>query len=165
MLNRLIGPRCIVAHDVPCEGFNIDHVVIAPRCVYAVETKSFRKPRGSDDNSHFKVSFDGAALRFPDFVDTNAIEQARRQAQWLARYLRESLVGDTRHPGRRPPRLVDRAHRRRTPQRRARLHPHGAWCRVPAGWGGEPGPAQALAHRPSHLTEVSERRGTELNPH
>lgn len=65
--------------------------MIAPRCVYAVETKSFRKPRGSDDNSHFKVTFDGTALRFPDFADTKAIEQARRQAQWLARYLRESL--------------------------------------------------------------------------
>lgn len=91
LLNRLIGPRCIVAHDVPCEGFNIDHVVIAPRCVYAVETKSFRKPRASDDNSHFKVAFDGTALRFPDFVETKAVEQARRQAQWLARYLRESL--------------------------------------------------------------------------
>jgi hypothetical protein len=90
-LNRLIGPQCIVAHNVPCEGFNIDHVVIAPRCVYAVETKSFRKPRGSDDNSHYKVAFDGTALRFPDFVDTKAVEQARRQAQWLARYLRESL--------------------------------------------------------------------------
>jgi hypothetical protein len=76
---------------VPCEGFNIDHVVIAPRCVYAVETKSFRKPRGSDDKSHYKVAFDGTALRFPDFVDTKAVEQARRQAQWLARYLRESL--------------------------------------------------------------------------
>ncbi len=92
LLNRLVGPRCIVAHDVPCEGFNIDHVVIAPRCVYAVETKSFRKPRGSDDNSHFKVAFDGTTLRFPDFVETKAVEQARRQAQWLARYLRESLV-------------------------------------------------------------------------
>ncbi|KAF1705004.1 nuclease-related domain-containing protein [Pseudoxanthomonas kaohsiungensis] len=91
LLNRLVGPRCVVAHDVPCEGFNIDHVVIAPRCVYAVETKSFRKPRNSDDDSHYKVAFDGAALRFPDFVDTKAVEQARRQAQWLARYLKESL--------------------------------------------------------------------------
>ena len=91
-LNRLIGARCIVAHDVPCDGFNIDHVVIAPHCVYAVETKSFRKPRSSDDNSHFKVVFDGTALRFPDFVDTHAVEQARRQSQWLARYIRESLA-------------------------------------------------------------------------
>jgi hypothetical protein len=92
LLNRLIGPNCIVAHDLPCDGFNIDHVVITPRAVYAVETKSFRKPRGSTDDSHYKVSFDGEALQFPDWSDNAPIVQARRQAQWLARYLSESLA-------------------------------------------------------------------------
>jgi hypothetical protein len=91
LLNRLIGPNCIVAHDLPCDGFNIDHIVITPRAVYAVETKSFRKPRGSTDDSHYKVSFDGEALQFPDWSDNAAITQARRQAQWLARFLRESV--------------------------------------------------------------------------
>ncbi|MGY0798892.1 nuclease-related domain-containing protein [Lysobacter sp. A286] len=91
LLNRLIGPNCIVAHDLPCDGFNIDHIVIAPRAVYAVETKSFRKPRGSADDSHYKVTYDGQSLRFPDWKDDAPIIQARRQAQWLARYLRESL--------------------------------------------------------------------------
>lgn len=94
LLNRLIGPKCIVAHDLPCEGFNIDHIVIAPRAVYAIETKSFRKPRGSSDDSHYKVTYDGEALRFPDWRDDGPIKQARRQAQWLARYLRESLGRD-----------------------------------------------------------------------
>ena len=94
LLNRLIGPNCIVAHDLPCDGFNIDHIVITPRAVYAVETKSFRKPRGSTDDSHYKVSFDGEALQFPDWSDNAPIVQARRQAQWLARYLRESLGRD-----------------------------------------------------------------------
>jgi hypothetical protein len=91
LLNRLIGPQCIVAHDLPCDGFNIDHIVIAPRAVYAVETKSFRKPSGSANDSHYKVMFDGEALRFPDWRDEAPIVQARRQAQWLTRYLRESL--------------------------------------------------------------------------
>jgi len=91
LLNRLIGPNCIVAHDLPCDGFNIDHIVIAPRAVYAVETKSFRKPRDSTDDSHYKVTYDGIALRFPDWKDDAPITQARRQAQWLARHLRESL--------------------------------------------------------------------------
>lgn len=91
LLNRLIGPDCIVAHDLPCDGFNIDHVVIAPHAVYAVETKSFRKPRSSADDSHYKVTYDGEALRFPDWRDSAPIAQARRQAQWLRRYLRESL--------------------------------------------------------------------------
>lgn len=91
LLNRLIGPNCIVAHDLPCDGFNIDHIVIAPRAVYAVETKSFRKPRGSSDDTHYKVTYDGEALRFPDWRVNAPVIQARRQAQWLARYLGESL--------------------------------------------------------------------------
>jgi Nuclease-related domain. len=76
---------------MPCDGFNIDHIVIGPRAVYAVETKSIRKPQGSDDDSHYKVTFDGTALSFPDFQNRKAVEQARRQAHWLRRYLKESL--------------------------------------------------------------------------
>jgi len=94
LLNRLIGPTCIVAHDLPCDGFNIDHIVIAPHAVFAVETKSFRKPRSSTDDSHYKVTFDGESLRFPDWHDNGPVVQSRRQAQWLSRYLRESLGRD-----------------------------------------------------------------------
>ena len=93
-LNRLIGRGCFVMHDLPAEGFNIDHIVIAPRGVYAVETKSFRKPRDASadrsDPSHH-VRFDGKRLRFPDFNTAQPIEQAQQQAQWLQRYLREAL--------------------------------------------------------------------------
>lgn len=95
-LNRLSGPRCIVLHDLPGEGFNIDHVVIAPNAVYAVETKSFRKRRGSSNDSHYKVRYDGKALFFEGWSKDEPILQARRQAQWLARYLRDSLGCDVR---------------------------------------------------------------------
>lgn len=91
LLNRLIGPECIVAHDLPCEGFNIDHVVICSSGVYAIETKSFRKPRSSADDTHYKVAFDGEALRFRGWHDSGPVEQARRQGQWLANYLRTAL--------------------------------------------------------------------------
>lgn len=94
LLNRLIGPNCIVAHDLPCDGFNIDHIVIAPKAVYAIETKSFRKRRDFAGDTHYKVSYDGRGLQFPDWRETDAIEQARRQAQWLSRYLRDSLARD-----------------------------------------------------------------------
>lgn len=93
LLNRLVAQGCIVMHDLPCEGFNIDHVVIASRGVYAVETKSFRKPQGEggrDDRSH-RVGYDGTKLRFPDFATTAPIEQAAQQAQWLQRHLRDVL--------------------------------------------------------------------------
>lgn len=86
-LNRLIGSGCQVLHDVPGDGFNLDHVVISPRGVFMVETKSFKKPAKSTDDTHYKVQYDGKALRFPDWSSVKPIEQARKQAQWLARYL------------------------------------------------------------------------------
>jgi hypothetical protein len=93
-LNRLVAKGCKVLHDLPCEGFNIDHVVVAPRGVYAVETKSFRKPKGSGGDSHYRVNYDGKILQFPDFPEKDALAQAERQAQWLRRTIRESIGGD-----------------------------------------------------------------------
>ena len=37
------------------------------------------------------VAFDGSTLRFPDFVTSTPLEQARRQAQSLSNFLRETL--------------------------------------------------------------------------
>lgn len=92
-LDRLSGPQCRVAHDIPCEGFNIDHVLIAPHAVYAIETKSVRKRTRKGENAH-KVLYDGQSLKFPGHSDTRPIEQARRQAQWLRAYLRQALDRD-----------------------------------------------------------------------
>ena len=97
-LNRLSGPRCTVLHDLPCEHngkrFNIDHVVIAPRGVYMVETKSFRKRSSSKDESHYRLTYDDNALLMPGWRDEKPIVQAKWQAQWLARRLRDSLGRD-----------------------------------------------------------------------
>jgi hypothetical protein len=90
-LNRLVANGCVVMHDLPGEGFNVDHVVIAPRGVYAVETKSFRKPKQASTGDNYRVAFDGALLRFPDFPEKDALQQARGQAQWLSKILREAL--------------------------------------------------------------------------
>ena len=97
-LNRLVTQGCLVLHDLPADNFNIDHVVIAPRAVYAVETKSFRKPRNAsedrNDPSH-QVRYDGKSLVFPDFITRAPIDQAVRQAQWLRRVLRDALNRET----------------------------------------------------------------------
>ena len=89
-LNRLIALGCTVLHDVPGEKFNIDHVVIGPSAVYAVETKSVRKPRAAEARDHFKVMYDGRSLRFPDFTNTKKLDQTKRQAEWLSAYLRKA---------------------------------------------------------------------------
>lgn len=90
-LNRLVANGCIVLHDLPCGDFNIDHVVIAPRGVFAIETKSFRKPRRGSTEEPNKVQFDGTTLRFSDFATKDPIGQARRQSKYLATLIRESL--------------------------------------------------------------------------
>lgn len=90
-LNRLVAQGCIVMHDLPCGDYNIDHAVIAPRGVYAVETKSVRKPKDVTPGVPDKVEFDGETLKFPDFATGKPIEQSRRQAKSLSNILRESL--------------------------------------------------------------------------
>jgi len=90
-LNRLMAQGCLILHDLPFGNFNIDHVVVSPRGVFAIETKSFRKPKHAQPGKPATVSFDGSALRFPDFITMAPLEQARRQAQALSNFLREAL--------------------------------------------------------------------------
>ena len=92
-LNQLMLLGCRVYHDFPAEGFNIDHIVIGPAGVYAVETKGRAKPdrgRGAED---VRVVYDGKSLQFPERTETKPIAQAKRQAQWLADWLK-SAVGE-----------------------------------------------------------------------
>lgn len=93
-LQRLIPRGCMVFHDVPAKAngreFNIDHVVIGPHAVFAVETKSRRKPV-KPGTASARVVYDGNRLSFPEHSETRPIEQARAQAVWLRRYLATEL--------------------------------------------------------------------------
>lgn len=93
-LNHLMLHGCRVFHDFPAENFNIDHVVVGPGGVIAVETKGRAKPdknRGSVDAT---VIYDGQILRFPDWHETQPLEQAKRQADWLQKWL-NSAIGES----------------------------------------------------------------------
>jgi hypothetical protein len=92
-LNQLMLLGCRVYHDFPAEGFNIDHVVIGPAGVYAVETKGRPKPDKGGGQEEARVVYDGKRLQFPGWSETEPIAQARRQAQWLAQWLK-SAVGE-----------------------------------------------------------------------
>jgi hypothetical protein len=92
-LNLLMLRGCRVFHDFPAEKFNIDHIVVGPGGVFAVETKARAKPnrgRGRDDAT---VIYDGSVLRFPGWSDREALHQAVRQAAWLGKWL-TSAVGE-----------------------------------------------------------------------
>jgi hypothetical protein len=87
-LDELRAKGAQVFHDVPADGFNLDHVIISARGIFAVETKTFSKPRVGKPT----ISFDEAggirvAGRTPD---RDAIAQAQSAASWLRMLLRES---------------------------------------------------------------------------
>lgn len=92
-LNQLMLDGYRVYHDFQADNFNIDHVVIGENGVFAIETKGRSKPdkdRGKDD---VRVVYDGQMLQFPTWREREPLEQAKRQAVWLASWL-SSAVGE-----------------------------------------------------------------------
>jgi len=84
-LQSLLADGYRVFHDVPSDGkWNIDHVVVGPAGVFAIETKSRTKRPGKKGERDHEAVFDGKAIHFPWGYDTDALEQARRNARWLA---------------------------------------------------------------------------------
>jgi hypothetical protein len=92
-LNQLMRDGYYVYHDFPADTFNIDHIVVGTSGVFAVETKARSKPTSKDRRADAKVRYDGRCLQFPNGTDVQAIEQAKRQAEWLSKWLR-SAVGE-----------------------------------------------------------------------
>jgi hypothetical protein len=75
-----------IFHDVPGEGFNLDHVVISGRGIYVVETKTHTKP-----DSNAQVVFDGERVTVAGFTpDRDPVKQATAEAKWLADLLHQS---------------------------------------------------------------------------
>lgn len=83
----LAGDNRII-HDVQAGDFNIDHFVITPAGVFSVETKSRLKPPVG--NGSPRVKYNGKQLEFPGWMETKPIDQAARQAKWLADYLQKA---------------------------------------------------------------------------
>lgn len=86
-LDQLMREGAHVFHDVPADSFNVDHVVVCESGVFAIETKGRAKPRKGRGREDARVVFDGRVLQFPDWSETAPVEQARRQAAWVAQWL------------------------------------------------------------------------------
>lgn len=93
-LNQLMLKGYAVYHDFPAEHFNIDHIVVAPAGVFAVETKARPKPITGEGKADAKVVYDGTSLRFGSWENREFLEQATRQAKWLGQWL-SSAVGES----------------------------------------------------------------------
>ncbi len=79
-LEDLRGKGNFVFHDVVGEGFNLDHVVIGPKGIFTIETKTISKP----SKGEAKVKYDGNMVTILGFnPERNPITQAKAQAHWL----------------------------------------------------------------------------------
>ena len=85
-LERLREDGGQVFHDIPGEGFNLDHVVISTHGIYAIETKTWSKPWPDA-----KVVVEGDALTVAGQAPVrNPIVQVTAAAKWLEKKLQES---------------------------------------------------------------------------
>ncbi len=92
-LSQLMAEGCRVFHDLPMEPYgNIDHVIVSPAGVFAVETKTRRKRPAPQGKRDCDGVFDGEAVHFPTWTETKMVDQARMQAERLSTFL-TSAVG------------------------------------------------------------------------
>ena len=85
-LNQLMADGFRVFHDVPFDGFNIDHILVGPTGVFVIETKTKKKPLVGG-KKQYRVIFDGERLRFPNGTDADAVDQVRRNQKTLSKWL------------------------------------------------------------------------------
>lgn len=91
-LNQLMLDGCRIFHDVPMEPYgNVDHVIVAPSGVYAVETKARRKRKAPPGKRDHEIVFDGECLSFPEGTDTKALHQAKQQADRLRAFVSKAV--------------------------------------------------------------------------
>lgn len=88
-LNQLMLAGYRVFHDFlitdkPRSIRNIDHVVIGPNGVFAIETKTRRKMKGENGA---KVTVLENALQYPWGIDQRDLAQTQGDARWLADWL------------------------------------------------------------------------------
>ena len=80
-----------VLHDIVGDNFNIDHLLIGPKGVFTIETKTMSKPgRGKAE-----IDYDGTQILVNGFKpDRDPVVQAKAQAHWIRELVKE-LTGKT----------------------------------------------------------------------
>ncbi|MEE4263645.1 MAG: nuclease-related domain-containing protein [Desulfobacteraceae bacterium] len=86
-LNQLMLHGYSVYHDFPADTFNIDHIIVGAKGVFAVETRTRSKGAVGNRSQGATVTYDGRMLTFADITDFETIEQAQQQADWLSKWL------------------------------------------------------------------------------
>lgn len=78
---------CQIFHDILGESFNVDHIVVGPTGVFAIETKTHSKPM----KGMCTVTYDGEKITVNGATpDRDPIMQAKAEARWVSDLLEQS---------------------------------------------------------------------------
>jgi hypothetical protein len=76
-----------VLHDLVAANFNVDHVLVGPKGVFAIETKTWSKTPKQKD----RIQFEGSSIYMNGRkIVPNPVDQAKANAGWLREILRRS---------------------------------------------------------------------------
>jgi len=95
-LHTAAGGGFHVFHDAVVPGpqklYHIDHLVVGPTGVYAIETRTHEKPAEAAKSSGDRVAFNGVALEWPTGpADAESPREATAHAERVQTYLHERL--------------------------------------------------------------------------
>ena len=90
-LNQLMRDGCRVFHDVPIQYGNVDHVVVSPSGVYAVNTKMLGKRPKGNDNAEVTVDHFTNIIQFPDRPYHIQVDKLKMEAKCLSRWLTSAI--------------------------------------------------------------------------
>lgn len=88
VLHELLSINYRVFHDIPFDGYNIDHIVVGQNGVFVIETKTRRKRKAVRGQPQHVVVLDGSALVWPSGArDSESVAQAERNGRSVAEWL------------------------------------------------------------------------------
>lgn len=83
-----------IFHDLPVKEsdrtFNLDHVVVGPSGLFAIETKTRRKRPARPGFKDYEVTYDGKQLIWPWGEDDFGLDQAEAEARWLTQWIHKA---------------------------------------------------------------------------
>ncbi len=94
VLDPMLKDNYHVFHDVISDQFSVDHLVVGPKGVFAIQTHAKPASASKQNPDERIVTYNGRELFFPKGSDHGMVENARLNAEKLS----EWLTGQTQEP-------------------------------------------------------------------
>lgn len=76
-----------IFHDIPADGFNLDHVIIHKSNIYVIETKTYSQP----EKIQSIITYDGKNILVDgEVTDKKPVDQVKAACSWLKELLKKS---------------------------------------------------------------------------